>query len=405
MRLSGSKIQLAMLCGYAFSADAVMHEQAPAGQAAALGTAEHELIEQEASGRDEEETTQDAFAELVARDLQIEVAIVKHGLSSAAAEDLCAMHAAWAEWWPEWSQGRAFEREVPFAWDVARWSARRIPSAGHRDYSQVAACEIPLTIDALYVDAASRTGVVVDWKTGRLPQPRATHHAQLLTGALCVAAVHGLQSVTVVVGRVRPGKTWTDEATVYAFELDEWAAAVQSMHEGLTNAEPTPGRHCTELHCHALSACEGPRALARLAPELAKTLPVIVESEPQAAAVFASRKAVQAYLDALDRAAEAWGAAHGRRVCLATRAWAPVTNTRRSIDLARAEAEVRKMFPDRADSMIRVKRSLSVAEVQKAAAAGAPRGKKGDASEAAIARIEASGGLKLTTFEKWQEEI
>ena len=402
MKLTGSKIQLALACGYAFRPDAVTHARPELGEAAALGNAEHELIETEPEAVDEEDATQDAFAALVARDSRVEDAIIKHGLSAAAAEDLCAMHEAWAEWWPTWHGGRVFERETPYAWDVARWTSRRLPSQGQRDYSAAAGCELPLTIDAVHIDKEQRHGVVLDWKTGRLPQPPVAEHAQLLTAALCVAHAHRLDTMRIALVRVRPGKVWTDEVTLDVFELDAWASRLARVTSDLQSSEPTPGRHCVEGHCPALSACEGPRALARRAPELAAALPILVETETQAATVLSTTRAIREYLDALDREAIAWAQQHGGTVRLDDRAWSRVVKTRRGIDLVRAEGELRKLFGAKVDSMIKVKRSCSVAEVEKAAAAGAPRGKKEDAKAEALVALAATGGLRLSTYETWE---
>jgi hypothetical protein len=399
-RLTGSRVGLALLCGYAFRPAAVMHPQATGGEAADLGTAEHELIEAEG---DPEKAAEDAFAQLVARDLRLEDAIARNGLSDAAAADLVAMHEAFTEWWPVWSAGLIYEREVPFAWDVARWSARRLPSSGQRDYSAAGGTEIPLTVDAVQVDTVARVGTVIDWKTGRLPQPRAAEHPQLLTAALCLSELYALERVRVVVVRVRPGWVSADEAWVDSLDLLEHGGNLARLALELHSATPNPGRHCTECHCPALSACEGPRALAARAPALAAALPVVVETESQAAAVLASAKAIRAYLAALEAGAVTWAQAHGGVVRLGDRAWSRVTKARRTIDLTRAETALRLRFGAKLDSMIRVKRTLSISEVEKAAASTAPRGKRGEASGQTIAELEATGGLRLSAYEIWEE--
>jgi hypothetical protein len=377
-----------------------MHPQPEAGPAADLGTAEHELIEGEA---DQEEATADAFAELAARSTKLEEAILRHNLSEAAVKDLVEMHEAWLDWWPTWSGGVTYEREVPFALDVARWSGRRLPSKGQRDYSAAEPSEIPLTIDALHVDGRARVATVIDWKTGVLPQPKAGQHPQLLTCALAVASACDVDRVRVVCARVRPGRVWPDEAWVDAFDLASFADRLSASLADVDGAEPNPGRHCVECHCPALSACEGPRALAARAPELAAALPIVVQTEAQAAAVLGTRKALQAYLDALDAGAVAWAQANGGVVRLGDRSWARAPKTRRSIDLALAEAPLRKRFGAAVDGMIRVKRSLSVSEIEKAAAATAPRGKREDAKAEIMAELEATRGVKLYTYEAWEQ--
>jgi hypothetical protein len=255
------------------------------------------------------------------------------------------------------------------------------------------------------VDLEERTATVIDWKTGLLKQKRADECAQLATAALCVSRLYDVDSVRVVLVRIRPGWVGVDEAWLDEFALDAHALSLEAQLDGVPSAEPMPGPHCSGEFCPALSVCEGPRALARRAPELARSLPVVVDSEERAAAWLGCAKPIQAWLDEGKRAARAWAELHGRAVRMPDGSTMRlVPESRRSINVDRAEGALRARFGDVAvdKEIIKVTRKISVAAVAKLAQAGAPRGKKGEAAKQLIEELRATGGVKDSVFDVWE---
>jgi hypothetical protein len=404
-RLTGSRSDLAAKCLYWARPDVTVPASV-AGPAAGLGSATHAVIE---SAGESESTELDIDGALssaaggLEEAIAIEDAADKWHLSARAREELGELYATWAAWWPEWRGSDVYKHEVPMAWDCAKWSARVLPSRHQRDYSAITATEIPMTIDAVHLSPDGETATVIDWKTGRRQQRRAEEHKQLASAALCVAHAFDVLRVRVVLVRIRPGWIGVDDTWLDEMALDAHALALDAQLRDIPNATPSAGPWCGDEYCPAMSVCEGPRVLARRAPELARSLPVVVETEEQAAAVLACAKPLEAYVAELKRSARAWAERNGRSVRMPDGSVMRLEpETRRSIDLERAEPALRARFGDACDGLIRVKRTVSVGDIEKLVKASAPRGKKEKAAEEAIEALATTGGLKVSVYDQWK---
>lgn len=423
--LSGSRIELADACLFPFRADVQWPVQVY-GAAPRLGSALHagaqETGEAAADRTVDEEELEGALRDaMVTIDwhgkggADLDALALRYGLTPSAAAQLSELYESWYAWWTEWlPDGCRVAYEVPYAWNVRTWSARLLPSDGPRDYSAILPDEVPCTLDAV-VGAPDGSVTVVDLKTGRRQHASAATHAQLATGALCVAhAAPGgpYETVRVVLAKVMPGAVYVDSAELDTETLDLRALSLAHHLDALPTARPTPGRHCSDLFCPMLGTCEGPRALALRAPELAAALPSTVETEGQAAAVLGSMKAMQAWLDAMKRSAVEWAETHGGRVRMpdgTVQVRAP--QTRRTVDVGRAEPVLRARFGETMSDLVKVKRSVSVTEVERAAELLGPSGRKKVDVEArramraaVLSDLDRAGAVRASAFSQWEEE-
>ena len=422
--LSGSRIELADAgCLYPFRAD-VVWPAFTGGIAARLGSATHAAAQE--AGEAALATVDEEELEHVLRDAtgsgsldagpDLEALGARWGLTPSAVAQLSELYQTWRAWWSDYlPEGAVVRYEVPFAWNVKTWTARELPSSSQRDYSALTEDEIPCTLDAVIGTPDGRI-IVVDLKTGRRRHPSAATHAQLATGALCVS--HALcpaqpyESVTVVLAKILPGMVYCDTAVLGSDDLDIRALRLARQLQALPTAQPVPGRHCSELYCPLLGTCEGPRAMARRAPELAAALPVTVETEEQAAAVLGMTRAAQAWLDGMKRSAVEWAERNGGAVRMPDGSVMRRTpTTRRRIDVGKVEPVLRARFGEEMGGLVKVTRSVSVTEVERAAAELGPKGRKRtdvDARRATVAavmsEVEATGGLRVSAFSTWETE-
>lgn len=423
-RITGSRVELADRCLYWARPDVDVPAR-HSSTAALLGSATHEAIDAGSS------TIPDAYLDDVLSDAtgsswsggdeNIDIIGERWGLTPSAREQLRELHDTWREWWESWlPPGATVAHEVPYAFDVVTWAARKLerPPGGLAGDelrrwldARTLPTEVRVTIDAA-VGLPDGRVIVVDWKTGRSPLARAAQNAQLATGALCVAREMGIESIGVMLVRIQPGYVAADEAELDELTLDARALSLAAHLRALPTAEPSPGSHCSRLYCPLLGTCEGPRALARSAPALAAALPVRVETEEQAAAVLASAKPMQAYLDALKASAVEWAVRHGGRVRMADGTTMVRTpQTRRSLDASRPGVlQVLARIGD-VDALVKVRRSVSIGDVERAAAKSAPAGRTRVAVEArravvagVLKDLESTGAVKVTTFEQWEAE-
>jgi len=357
----------------------------------------------------DEEELEDALRDAAVCDLDAVAA--RWSLTPSAREQVRELYETWRAWWAEFvPDGSVVRYEVPYAFDTVTWRARELPSKGPRAYSAASYSEVTCTVDAL-IQATDGTVTVVDLKTGRRRHPRAAEHAQLAVGAMCASGVLRVDSVQVVLAKILPGVVYADAATLEIAALDERALRLAKHLESLPTAQPVPGAHCAECYCPLLGACEGPRALARRAPELVRALPQRVETEAQAAAVLASHKPLAAWLDMMKRSARDWAEAHGGRVNMPDGSVMRLAaQERRTLDAARALPVLRARLGAEAEALVKVKESLSVTDVERAVAATVPGKKREDLATrkrlvaGTMAELEAVGALKAPTFRTWEAE-
>ena len=293
-RYTGSRGELASHCLYWARGD-IETPPRDTSTAADLGSALHEVAadEGDASVFDELE---DVLPELLLREGHVSEVAARWGLAPSSRADLELLVDAWRSWWPSFAGARPFRTEVPFAFDPSTLGARELPSNGQRDYSACVGDELPLTIDAYAVEG-DRV-IVLDLKTGRGVKRVCDHRRQLMIGALCASRVHGVSEATIVLAHVTVDGVFVDEEDIDAFDLQAEALALRDELTRIPTAEPTPGRHCTELRCPLRPWC----------PATTRHLPIIVE-RPAAALPLVGPlndpNAAQVLLDVLPRV-EAW---------------------------------------------------------------------------------------------------
>lgn len=194
-----------------------------------------------------------------------------------------------------------FAAEVAFAYDTETGAARELGRGIGRRYD-CAPTEVAGTADvvALMDDDAV---FVADFKSGWSRRAGARESLQLRFYALAAARAYGRSRAVVQVIRIfEDGETWTDEASLDAFDLDSFAldlGALASSIEADRKAyaqgiEPdtVEGGHCR--WCPAFNRCPAKVALVQAPPS--------VEITPEGAARAYER--LRLYRQALDKAEE-----------------------------------------------------------------------------------------------------
>ena len=193
--------------------------------------------------------------------------------------------------------GDKFLTELAVSYDAASGVGRELGQNRHRNYGPMEPFEVPGTIDLLILsinDAGVYTrAIVVDYKGFQ----QRDYMAQVSLYAIAVAAIYGLDEVTVVVaheGYVRP-----IIATLDAADLGMFGLQLRELHVTVALAKQSPvkylamGSHCD--YCKAFLHCPEQN---RLAHELASgvagtrvdmTLPLGDEQSAADAYDFADR--------------------------------------------------------------------------------------------------------------------
>lgn len=218
--VSGSKVELAMLCSY-FAREDIERANRPSGPSARKGTRVHKLAE----------------AHLVP------------GTPNAPLENEDEEREAQKKWTTlkAWIDSNGpFQSEVGLVYDVAGDTCHDavMGPGGERDYLGITSTMIPMRLDLLKV-IGDRAGVI-DIKTGSASnvQP-AERNAQLLTAALAVTR-RWPEVMFVQVGLVYPlvTKVNTDYSSFTRADCDVHAKALRRMMMRLPIAAPVKGSHC-----------------------------------------------------------------------------------------------------------------------------------------------------------------
>jgi hypothetical protein len=177
--------------------------------------------------------------------VDLDVLAEKYGIPSHLRAELHDTFDAFREWWDVWGRARLalspeakWRCEVPFAFDPATWTARKLPTEGERDYAACSPTEVPGTVDLVAVDP--RRAVVVDIKTGRGQHTLVEHQDQLLHGALCVGRTYGVREVTIVVAHVTARGVAVDERTLDEWDIDSVGLGLSARVYHLPSAVPVP---------------------------------------------------------------------------------------------------------------------------------------------------------------------
>lgn len=273
-KISPSKVRLAQLCGYPWSADAPAWPNVPAGEAAIFGTAVHDA------------------AEHIARHSgipNIEEIANKYRLTPAKEKELgeCAREVhLFIE--AELDQVEELFPEVAIAFDPATGTARHLRPKFHRDYSDAKPHEIAGSMDLVFkrTDGAL---VVRDWKTGfkQSQDLDVRTDPQLMTYALMAQRLFGGVRIVVQIAHVSPNGIRIDEVEIDIFDIDAHYASLVDLLEATLgkHREPSPGPHCHSQYCPLVSVCPNTQALIASVGEVDPELPFSPEIRSPAHAV------------------------------------------------------------------------------------------------------------------------
>jgi hypothetical protein len=173
----------------------------------------------------------------------------------------------------------AMAAEVTLAYHPGTDTARIVGQRLARDYSAVAADEVPMTLDLLGVDLDRRRGEVKDYKSGFARYvPPTSLNWQILGGALALARLYDLDTVEGELIFTRTGRRDRHEFSSSDFllasdelrETHDRALRDREAHKRGEHVEPTEGPHCR--YCPSFSFCPAKINLARaaLAGEIAQ---------------------------------------------------------------------------------------------------------------------------------------
>ena len=295
-----------------------------------------------------------------------------------------------------------FAAEVAFSYDPETGRARELGRGIGRRY-EVNGGEIAGTADV--VALLEDDGVfVADFKSGWSRRARARDSHQLRFYALAAARAYGRSRAVVQVIRVfEDGETWTDEASLDAFDLDSYAldlAALVSMVEAhriaYEQGEDPPlveGAHCRWCPCY--SRCPAKTTLLRAA---ALEAPAPSELTPEVAARAYER--LRVYKAAVGKAEEILreyaranpiplpdGLVYGVRL-----------DATKKIDGRVAQSYLREVLGDAADEAVTVE--VTQAGIKRALEAA---GRRPAELKSVLEALRARGGLRETTAPKLVE--
>ena len=240
---------------------------------------------------------------------------------------LTRMVAGWEEWWQGRGAASGVASEVAFAYNPQTDTARRIRSAGHRDYSDVRWGEFAGTADL--VRLVDGVPTVCDWKCG---QPRyvtkVDDNRQLRFLALCAAREHSrFTEATAEIAFVdEDGNVRLEGRDFDAFDLAAIAGEMAALAARLIDQDdqdkpepregPRPGPQCSD--CPAVASCpKSQEALAQVEPQASVTTYRMVaeasaiESPAHATWLLHRHDAAEAALGFVKRALREYADAHG----------------------------------------------------------------------------------------------
>jgi hypothetical protein len=208
--------------------------------------------------------------------------------------------------------------EHGFAFNLSNGSSRRIASRGASGYD-VANNEVPCTVDVVYLDMASNTLVVRDWKLGSRGielQPSPRESGQLLFSMLCV-----LRSgvITIDTG-VSLAVEFADDAntvrnSVTLKDINEFASDLVFSAMGLDGEKPSapvPGGHCK--WCPIVATCAGANnAITTTANDITKgrfRLPLAIANEQDAVDFLKANEFISQYQKRLEEQVKAFADTH-----------------------------------------------------------------------------------------------
>lgn len=296
------------------------------------------------------------------------------------------------------------EHELAYAYDTATDTARCLGPWLDRAY-ETTDTEVSGTLDLQVPPTGNAPWLVVDFK-GAGDVTAARHNLQLGLYALCVARVHGVDTVDVAIGYIgHQGGFFWDRARLGPFDLEAVAervrgvvAAVGRARE-LVTAGGTPdlktGLHCR--WCPAMRMCPAQVTLVRAlvaSPPSLERLPAL--SDEAAGEAWVRVQLIEEVLAAMKASLRARAEIRGLPLPGGERLM-PVETTRRAVTkVDGAISALRARFGDQVDAL--VERSLSWESIAKLARQIAPGKGQKKAIEELRGQLEEAGVLRTTTF-------
>lgn len=391
-RLSGSKSALADQCLYFARPDVEPADFGGAPRARRIGSAFHEGTER--------------------RNVltPVEVLCERHELTAPQdIETVTVLLDLWRDWWEGYRERFPFRwrTEVPFA-VRADGSTRELEGdRAHRDYSDVAEDEIPMTLDAVAWDHDKREVHVLDYKTGFATGEAAW--AQLRTGAVGSAPPFWKARLHLI--GVRLDGITAEREALSVEDIEQERGRISRRLRLVTSAEPNAGAHCAELYCPMRAVCPVTKTLARrLREPLAMRLEGSALTEPirdneHARALLEALPLIKAFIRQREQDLEAFADDNGGIVLADGTVRTRTDVPRRSVDLE--NARLRKALEARfgADFEKEIGRvNVSLAKAEKLIRAEQPKGQKEAAVRMFRAEVEATGAIRITTHKRWSNE-
>lgn len=276
---SASRVWLLEKCAWWAQKD-TEHYEGPTNEAAAHGTAVHQLVHEAWVGKKESKVQSPSTT------AQKQAALV-------------------LDWLRKNAPSLAIS-EVPLIYNVATdttLQAGEPGDYGHRAYGHVRATEIPGTPDIMWHDARENQAVVVDIKTGWAVDA-AEGSLQLATLGLAASRLFGVQQALVGHLRVDDDKAWIDWHTLGAIDLDATRRLLARLLHGIEGTPtPTPGPHCA--WCPARTSCPETKAMTAALPNL------LVATTKDVQRIYPQLKPMRDMLDQIEARIEAFVAKHG----------------------------------------------------------------------------------------------
>jgi hypothetical protein len=378
-RLSGSKLHLAMICGWAFQPD-VAWVDSGSKELQAIGNATHECIE--------------AFVEQGSVNVYgvcEQWSLVVAGAATPAAAKVRNLFLAWHARYGHLDRA-GWVPEAAFVYDPEVDTIRFLGKGIDREYEKHGKLphEIPCSIDLFFVTVEDgiRWANVYDWKTGlqRNLGP-AGDSWQLRFGGFCVARFYGCERARLVYVRLDEGDAYEDVAEVDSFALEMVGAEVAEIDARTRdNPQPNPGPHCSDLWCPAygVSCPATTQAIAEIdaiANEGPRQLPIVatsaaITSPDHARSIWLRLKAIDAMSAACWEALNEYASRHPFEVERG-RIYAAVDSERESIAVNdRTEGILEELLGEHADGVIEIRRSASKEAIKAATLAKVGKGGK-----------------------------
>ena len=379
MNPTGSTTSLLLQCQWWAREDVATPPRTPPSDAMLIGTDVHLGIEKTLTGGDWQPATDTA----------------------------ADYYRTWHEWWMDGKMPgdplprRNWLAEQAYAYDPKTDTARKLETS-NRLYV-VKPGEIAGTVDAVRVEG--KTAIVVDWKTGQdfaKMTADAEDNWQLKFYALCVARVHNVESVTVMIVRIADEVSVTSH-TIDVMELDAVAAQLASLTAGIPFAKPQSGLHCRR--CKAVSVCP---TTAKATDAIAPVEPVLIElkTPEQATAALVRLRQVQAACEQMESLLKAYAAENSGISLPNGKRWVRVSVERESINLTGMDgaAGISLIHSVGADDAVETKSSTSKAAIERSLKAQGLKGKELRAkADALYSELRACGVMRSSSVETYRE--